>query len=100
GQRLQQGIVLDEALVALGGRVPEHLRGLAAAGVATGRLGDVLSQFIRLQSRVQELRRGIWRSLAYPVLLSLVLLLVFVVVKTVVIGPLAAILESLGSTFG
>jgi len=100
GHRLQSGMLLDEALEDLGGRVPEHLRGLAAAGVATGRLGDVLSQFIRVQNRVHELRRGVWRSLAYPAVLLGLLLGVFVLVKAFVVEPLADILATFGDVYG
>jgi type II secretory pathway component PulF len=100
GHRLQSGMLLDEALEDLGGRVPEHLCGLAAAGVATGRLGDVLSQFIRVQSRVHELRRGVWRSLAYPAVLLGLLLGVFVLAKAFVVEPLADILATFSDTYG
>jgi type II secretory pathway component PulF len=93
GERLQAGASLDEAIEELGERVPEHLRGLAAAGIATGRLGDVLTQFTAVQNRVHELRRHVWRSLAYPALLLVLLLGLIVFAKRVVIAPMAEALE-------
>jgi type II secretory pathway component PulF len=93
GQRLQSGASLEEAIEALGDRVPQHLRGLASAGIAAGRLGDVLVESIRVQNRVQELRRHVWRSLAYPALLLILLLAILVLAKQVVVEPMAEVLE-------
>src|SRR5438270_10603856 len=42
---LGSGVSLAEAIEGQRGRIPPHLRGLVIAGVRTGRLGDVLSQF-------------------------------------------------------
>jgi general secretion pathway protein F len=100
GHRLQAGESLDDALAELGGRAPEHLRGLAAAGVATGRLGEVFRGFLAVQSRVHELRRGAWRSLAYPAVLLGLLLGVFVIVKVFVVEPLAEVLSTVGDVYG
>jgi type II secretory pathway component PulF len=93
GQQLQSGASLEDAIEALGERVPAELRGLAAAGVATGRLGEVLVEVIGVQNRVHELRRHVWRSLAYPALLLFLLLGVLVLAKQVVVEPMADVLE-------
>ena len=48
------------------GRIPPHLRGLVAAGVRSGRLGEVLGEFSEYATIGIELRRRLWLNLAYP----------------------------------
>ena len=100
GQRLQEGASLEEAIRGLGNRLPEHVGGLAAAGIAAGRLSDVLAQFVRLQNRVVELRRSLVRSLAYPGVLLALLLVVFVLARGLIIEPIADLLASFGDVYG
>ncbi len=77
---LEQGVSLDSALVAEANRFPAHLQGLVLAGVRTGRLADVLGEVVQGGNLGQELRRKVWASIAYPVMvLSLVVGLVFVI---------------------
>ena len=72
---LEAGQPLGEAVEGQEGRIPPHLRGLVAAGVRSGRLGEVLGEFSQYATIGVELRRRLWLNLAYPVLSLLVTLL-------------------------
>ena len=52
-------------------RLPVHLRGLMLAGVRSGRLAEVLEEYVDLQHSQAELRRRVWIALAYPFVLLL-----------------------------
>lgn len=76
--RTESGESLDEALEGMGPRFPGHLRGLLQTGVKSGHTGEVLSQFIDYARVGSDLKRALLMSLAYPVLLvGLFLLLLF-----------------------
>src|SRR5947208_1968212 len=66
------------------------------AGVRSGDLGHVLGQFVRTEGVGAELRRTMWLSLAYPLLLlgSAAALLVFLGVS--VVNRFAAIYADFG----
>ena len=77
---LEGGGGLDSGLVAEANRFPAHLRGLVLAGARTGRLADVLGEMVQSGNLGQELRRKVWASVAYPlVILGMVVALVFVI---------------------
>jgi type II secretory pathway component PulF len=64
--RLDSGTPLDEALASSGRRFPAQLRGLILAGSRSGRLADLLGEYVRAANLGSELRRLFWSTLAYP----------------------------------
>jgi len=73
--QLEAGATLDSVIKAQGPRFPAHLRGLVLAGLRSGRLADVLEEFVDLQRAQIELRWRLWLSLAYPIVLLSILTL-------------------------
>ncbi len=71
--RIERGVSLEDALGAIGGRFPVHLRGLITAGVRSGRLPEALEQFVDLEQTQHDLRRQVWLKLAYPTFLMVVM---------------------------
>lgn len=71
--RLDAGDDLLVALESLGSSLPAHLRGLMLAGIRSGRLSEVLEEFVDLQHSQAELRRRICLNLAYPYILVLLM---------------------------
>lgn len=67
--RLDAGDDLVGALEAHGQNLPVHLRGLVLAGVRSGRLPEVLEEYVDLQRSQSELCRRVWLTLAYPFVL-------------------------------
>jgi general secretion pathway protein F len=69
--RLDAGDDLLGALESQGAHLPEHLRGLILAGVRSGRLAEVLEEYVDLEHGRSELRRRVVMALAYPYILLL-----------------------------
>ncbi len=67
--RLDSGNDLVAALESEGQSLPAHFRGLILAGVRSGHLPEVLEEFADIERSRMEMRRRIWISLAYPVIL-------------------------------
>ncbi|MCL4192864.1 MAG: type II secretion system F family protein [Thermoguttaceae bacterium] len=95
--RLDAGAGLDEAVAAEGGAFPPHLRGLMAAGARTGRLAEVLEHFVALQRTRADLRRRLWSVLAYPAILLIIMLLIYVLFNMYIILQFARIYEDFGT---
>jgi type II secretory pathway component PulF len=69
--RLDAGDDLMGVLESQGRSLPGHLRGLMLAGVKSGRLAEVLEEYVDLQNSQSELRRRVGITLAYPFILLL-----------------------------
>jgi type II secretory pathway component PulF len=70
---LERGESLEQAITAERGSLPSHLQALIAAGVRSGKLGLVLEEFVRFRQIAEEARRSVWRALAYPILLLMLI---------------------------
>jgi type II secretory pathway component PulF len=68
-RQLAAGVSLDAALEAHALRLPAHLRGIITAGLRSGRLPEVLEEYVDLQRNERELHRRIATVLAYPAVL-------------------------------
>ncbi len=66
---LERGQTLEQAFASQKGRFPADLGGLIAAGVRTGRLGEVLQQFVRFRQFTADVRRNVRVAIGYPLLL-------------------------------
>ena len=76
-QRLESGEPWQAALDAAESDLPDDVRGLISAGIRCQRLPDSLERLVDLHRRGQRLRREVWLSLAYPLLLLSLLLVLF-----------------------
>jgi type II secretory pathway component PulF len=63
---LDSGSNLEEALALSSRSFPMELRGLVLAGSRSGRLTDLLGEYVRAANLGSELRRLFWSTLAYP----------------------------------
>jgi type II secretory pathway component PulF len=72
--KIESGVELDLALASSGRRFPPHLRSLILAGARSGRMADVLGEYVRSANLGSELRRVFWSTLAYPVFALVVVL--------------------------
>ena len=90
---LEAGVSLPAALDAQRDRFPAHVRGLITAGVRTGRLGEVLQQFVAIRRDRTARGRRVWLSLAYPILLFALLLILFIVLSELLFCELPSLYE-------
>ena len=75
--QLEEGVNLHSALASRDHGLPEPIRGLVLAGAQSGRLAEVLGEFVRRSNTAHELRVKFWTMLAYPIL-ALVLIVALV----------------------
>ncbi len=68
-----------------------------AAGARTGRLAEVLEHFVALQRSRADLRRRLWSVLAYPAILLIIMLLIYVLFNMYIIPQFARIYEDFGA---
>jgi type II secretory pathway component PulF len=95
--RLDAGVDLSAAIDAEGRRLPPHLRGLVLAGVRSGRLAEVLEEYVDLQRSQLELRRRVWLSLAYPIVLLTLLAALTIVAKVFIVAEFVKIFRDFGT---
>jgi type II secretory pathway component PulF len=72
--KIESGSNLEEALSSSNWRFPEHLRNLVLTGARSGRLADILGEYVRGANLGAELRRKFWWTLAYPIFALVVVL--------------------------
>jgi type II secretory pathway component PulF len=94
--RLEQGEALGDALREVGDRFPGHLRSLILAGARSGRIETVLGEYVNYSQVGVSLRRSLWLSLAYPVLMLLVFGVIFTFLSFVVVRGFEAIFADFG----
>jgi type II secretory pathway component PulF len=92
-EQVQRGSSLDEALSAAPVRLPGHVRGLLAAAGRSGDLGGALVELVEYQRVGRELTNSLWSSLAYPLLIVGLALLVLVFLVQFVAGSFAKMFD-------
>jgi len=92
--RMEAGQPLDRAVEALGDRFPACVGGLIVAGVRSGRLGEVLEEFVELKRDHRELVREVWTRLAYPIVLLAMLGGLFLFLHYCLIGEFVELLKA------
>jgi general secretion pathway protein F len=95
-ERLEVGSPLDDAVAGLAEEFPPHLRGLMVAGARSGKLGDVLGQFVRYVSLGASLRRRFWMAVAYPVFLLVAMAMLYLFLCGWVVEGFETILKDFG----
>ena len=93
---LESGRALEEALDDRRSQLPPHLRGLVAAGMRSGRLGEVLGDFSQFTTVGVELRRRLRLNLAYPAISLLITIGVFAFVGLAVVPQFESIFADFG----
>ncbi len=95
--RLDAGDDLLSVLELQGSSLPTHLRGLMLAGVKSGRLAEVLEEYVDLQHSQSELRRRVWLALAYPFILLLFMTVLSALAGAYVVDEFAKIFRGFGT---
>jgi type II secretory pathway component PulF len=95
--RLDAGDDLATALDSQGKRLPAHVHGLMLAGVRSGRLAEILEEYVDLEYRQSELRRRVWLSMAYPFVLLVFVSALSVFANVTVVDSFAKIFKEFGT---
>lgn len=96
-RRLDAGDDLVSVLELHGRSLPTHLRGLMLAGIRSGRLAEVLEEFVDLQRSQLELRRRVWLAVAYPFILLVFMAGLTVVVRVLIVSEFEKIFKDFGT---
>ncbi len=99
-QRLERGESWQQALDAPDLGLPDHVRGLLAAGLQTHRVAGTFEQFVHLNRRSVQLQREMWISVAYPLAVVVSLGLLFACFEYFVVAEMARIYEDIYQDFG
>lgn len=94
---LARGDSLEKALSEQGGQLPPALLGMVRASAGSQRLGELLEEYLLLESQAAELRRRMWVALAYPLALCLFCFAIISFVELAVVPQLAALTHTTGS---
>jgi type II secretory pathway component PulF len=94
--RLERGQSLPDALMDQQDRVPTHLCDLLIAGVSSGRLATLLSDFVSYARVGADLRRGLLLSLLYPLLIMVAFSIVIVFLYGYLVPQFATIFNEFG----
>jgi type II secretory pathway component PulF len=73
-EQLERGETIEQAMAALGDRVPPELAGLLHAGIRCGNLAGLCESYSRQQAATQRTARIVRSVVAYPLLIFLILL--------------------------
>lgn len=95
--RIDAGDDLVNAFESQGCVLPPHLRGLILAGVQSGRLSEVLEEYVDLRQSQAELRRRICTSLAYPFVLLLCMTLLCTLATICLVDQFTCIFKDFGT---
>src|SRR6476660_1353165 len=71
--RLQQGATIDEAIDSLDGQLPTEVAGLLRAGIESGDLAGTFERFGQQRLAAERFNRRIRGTLAYPLLIVVIL---------------------------
>jgi type II secretory pathway component PulF len=93
---IERGESVDAALDDVSARFPAALRGLLLAGARSGKLADVLGQYVRYANIGASLRRRFWLAMAYPGFLLIALAGLYVFVCLSIVDAFRFILKDFG----
>lgn len=93
---IDSGESIDEAMAAQGPAFPEPWRALLAAGLKSGRVGELTAGLVADQDLGTELRRQLWMALFYPAALLAASIALFGVIGLVTGRAFARIFSDFG----
>ncbi len=98
--RLEGGASIDEAVAAVGERLPPVFTALMRAGEASGNLAGVLQLLSGYTAHMRELKHRLQLAMAYPAMLIVASAAVILFMLVVVVPDYAIALEGLRGRFG
>lgn len=95
--RVERGEPMTVAFSAVRDRLPTGLAALFDVGLARGRVDLLLGSYLDHARRLSDLRRSIWMSLSYPVVLGLLVASVGLLLPLFIVPVFKSIFEDFGT---
>jgi type IV pilus assembly protein PilC len=92
-KRLERGATFEEAVAAIGPRMPAHIRAIFTTGAKTGQLAASLEELVDLDRSRLEFRQKIRMTMAYPVFLLTALACLFALIGGMVVPSFEKIFD-------
>jgi general secretion pathway protein F len=93
---ITEGLSLGEALARFPGTFPQMYRAMVEAGEASGRLDEILDRLADYTEEQQYLRQKLGVALIYPVLLTIVAVVIVIALLTYVVPEVVRVFEQTG----
>jgi general secretion pathway protein F len=94
--QLDAGGSLEDAFASQQGLFPRHFYALILAGIRSGRIAESLEELVSIQRQTMELRRRVRLTMAYPVLLIAIWVLMLIGFATVIAPQFGQLFAELG----
>ena len=91
--RMERGDALEEVFNSASNSLPPHLHGLLVAGLRTGRLPEVMDEYVQVEQERRQLRQHLQISLAYLTFLSLAVTLFTFCIQKVYLKEVGFLIE-------
>ncbi len=82
---LERGVPVEQAVTGLERQLPAEVRGLLRAGIESGDLAGTLTRFTDQRLTTQRIRRRIRATIAYPMLIAVIMVPLMLFISTFVI---------------
>jgi type II secretory pathway component PulF len=84
--RLDRGSSVEQALDSATAVLPPYLHGLIVAGIRTGRLPEVMEEYVRMEETRRRIQMRLRFGLAYPLILAVILTIMVFLCQTFIIA--------------
>lgn len=96
--QFESGVKLNESAISQQATgLPPHVIGIVRAGVRSGHLGEALDALIDQDRAYRDIWRHLVSSLAYPTMLLIATLILFVAAVLLIVGPSRALFDDFGT---
>ncbi|MCC6125248.1 MAG: type II secretion system F family protein [Pirellulales bacterium] len=96
--RLERGESIEAVMASASQSLPPHLYGLLLAGLRSGRLPEVMEEYIQTADSQRKLRQRLRLSLAYPICLAIIMTLMVFAFDRYLIGSFEKIFKDFGTS--
>ncbi len=95
-EQLEQGQTLEDSLRRSSRSLPPYVQGLVLAAARTGRLGTTLHELSEQQRLVRESVMSVWQSVAYPLCVLTISLLLMLILPLLVVPEFKKMFGEMG----
>lgn len=96
--RLERGESIEAVMASSSQSLPPHLHGLLLAGLRSGRLPEVMEEYVQTADSQRKLRQRLRLNLAYPICLAIIMTAMVFAFDRYLIGSFGKIFKDFGTS--